>query len=1115
MIVQCWNVRGLNSPLKQHEVVNLMKKSKVDVCGLLESKLSLSKVLSLQKLRLKKWKFLANVASSSSARIVVFWNPSSVSVVLVGSSSQGLHVLVKSLVSQVEFHISFVYGLHTIVARRALWDSLRVWCPPGPWMVLGDFNSLLSQDDKLNGSAVSMYETADFNKCCLDLGLSDLNYTGCHFSWSNGSVWSKLDRVLVNPHWSSLRSTAQVHFGNQGAFSDHSPVLVRLDPLVPGQRSFKFFNMWASHSDFLHTVSESWQNTVMGSPMFSLCKKLKGLKCPLKQLNRLHFSHISERVSRAESDLDMLQSALHSDPSNPQLVQEDKKMRIQLINLKSSEKMFFGQKLKCDFLKESDRGSRFFHSLLSQKNGRNFLPAIQKSDGSLSASEKEVGAEFVSFFMKLYGSSKPTEPLDRSIVGLGPCLSASDCGLLSAPFSKDDIKAALFGIDNNKAPGPDGYSSLFFKSAWSVVGEDFCAAVQDFLSSGKMLKQINHSVISLIPKSAHASSPGDFRPISCCNVVYKVISKLLASRLAVALSSIISPMQNAFLGGRAMADNINLVQELLRQYGRKRTSAKSLLKIDFKKAFDSVQWKFLRDLLLSLGFPSGFVHLVMQCVETSSFSVAINGNLYGFFPGKSGIRQGDPLSPYLFITCMEYFSRMLSKATQQPAFRFHPQCEALGISHLAFADDVLLLSRGDKPSVLCLMEQLRMFGVVSGLEINPSKSSIFFGGVPDGVRQEIISETGFGVGSFPFKYLGVPLSPHRLLVSQFSPLLRKLEAAVQSWVGKHLSFAGRLELLRSVLFGMVQFWLCIFPIPETVVLQIARICRNFLWTGNVQKSHSALVAWKSICMPRREGGLGLFGIKARNQSFLVKHIWDIHRGADSLWINWIHHFILPSLSIWDAQAAKSSSPLWKSLVSLKNILLADFGGRSQVVDAMTSWHAGDNGFAAEAYDHFRVKGREISWDSVVWESWSLPKHSFVLWLAALGKLRTKDRLHFVPENLNCVFCAQEEESHAHLFFHCSWTSSFWSSITRWLHLPRRLPTLSSAIRGLAPKKKSMVHRMRRASLSIAVYLLWEERNKRLFDKTALSIEKLFRRFQVLFFTVFHFHGADHFAIDVG
>ncbi|KAJ6365127.1 hypothetical protein OIU76_029990 [Salix suchowensis] len=239
-----------------------MKKSSVDVCGLLETKLSLSKVLTLQKFRLKKWNFLTNAATSSMARIVVFWNPSTVSVDMVSSSSQGLHVLVRCLVSQVEFHITFVYGLHTIVARRSLWDSLCEWCPPGPWMVLGDFNSLLNQDDKLNGNAVSVYESTDFNKCCLALGLYDLNYTGCHYTWTNSSVWSKLDRVLVNPFWSSLHRIAHVHFGNQGAFSDHSPVLIRLDSQAIEHQIFKFFNMWASHTDFLHTVSEGWQQAV-------------------------------------------------------------------------------------------------------------------------------------------------------------------------------------------------------------------------------------------------------------------------------------------------------------------------------------------------------------------------------------------------------------------------------------------------------------------------------------------------------------------------------------------------------------------------------------------------------------------------------------------------------------------------------------------------------------------------------------------------------------------------------------------------------------------------------------------------------------------------------------
>jgi len=137
----------------------------------------------------------------------------------------------------------------------------------------------------------------------------------------------------------------------------------------------------------------------------------------------------------------------------------------------------------------------------------------------------------------------------------------------------------------------------------------------------------------------------------------------------------------------------------------------------------------------------------------------------GFFPGKNGVRQGDPVSPYLFVTCMEYFSRILQRASMSPGFRFHPKCGVHGISHLAFANDVILLSRGDRQSVSCLFQQLLIFGKISGLSINVDKSSIYFGGVGERLQQVILEYTGFVEGSFPFRYLGVPLSPHRLLVN--------------------------------------------------------------------------------------------------------------------------------------------------------------------------------------------------------------------------------------------------------------------------------------------------------------------------------------------------------------
>ena len=224
------------------------------------------------------------------------------------------------------------------------------------------------------------------------------------------------------------------------------------------------------------------------------------------------------------------------------------------------------------FFKDSDRGTSFFHALMSQRERKSFIPALQCSNGDLTTIIDEVGAEFIHFYQSLLGTSSAISPIDEEVVHSGPCLDTNQSNFLLAPVTNEATKEALFSVGNNKAPGPDGFSSLFFKQSWDIVGADFCATVKDFFSSGRILKQINHSIIALVPKSANVNSANDFRPISCCNVVYKVISKILAGRLGCALQGIINPAQNAFLGGRSMIDNINLTQELLRHYGRKRTS---------------------------------------------------------------------------------------------------------------------------------------------------------------------------------------------------------------------------------------------------------------------------------------------------------------------------------------------------------------------------------------------------------------------------------------------------------------------------------------------------------------------------------------------------------------
>jgi hypothetical protein len=152
-----------------------MKSKNFDVCGLLETKLSMAKVVCMHKLRLKTWQFVSNSEAAVYARIVVFWNPETVKVEMLHFSTQGIHVQITSLVQQFSFTATFIYGFNTITVRRALWEDLRSWGMDSPWLLLGDFNSILSQEDMHNGEPISTYETSDFRECCSDLGIADLN----------------------------------------------------------------------------------------------------------------------------------------------------------------------------------------------------------------------------------------------------------------------------------------------------------------------------------------------------------------------------------------------------------------------------------------------------------------------------------------------------------------------------------------------------------------------------------------------------------------------------------------------------------------------------------------------------------------------------------------------------------------------------------------------------------------------------------------------------------------------------------------------------------------------------------------------------------------------------
>lgn len=293
-----------------------------------------------------------------------------------------------------------------------------------------------------------------------------------------------------------------------------------------------------------------------------------------------------------------------------------------------------------------------------------------------------------------------------------------------------------------------------------------------------------------------------------------------------------------------------------------------------------------------------------MCVYTNVFN--LNGSPHGFFPGKRGLRQGDPMSPSLFILCMEYLSRLISIKVH---FNFHAKCEKTKITHLAFADDLMLFCRGDHTSLKILSEAMDEFQACSGLETNKHKSNLFVAGVQGHELDQLQQVFSFPLGTLPIKYLGVPLNSVKLNVMHYSPIIEKLASSSNKWAGKNLSHAGKVELIKSVLQGTECYWLQVFNFPSNVIDRITAIARNFLW--GEEKSP---VAWKDCCLPLVEGGLGLRDLKSWNWALLSKILWNINEKADSLWIKWIHTEFIKQGSLWTWKLKEKDSPFLKRLL---------------------------------------------------------------------------------------------------------------------------------------------------------------------------------------------------------
>ncbi|KAL2235669.1 UNVERIFIED_CONTAM: hypothetical protein Sindi_1299100 [Sesamum indicum] len=664
----------------------------------------------------------------------------------------------------------------------------------------------------------------EFNAAIQEAGLIPLPMQGKWYTWHNcttssRSLWKRLDRILINDRWLA-RFPSSCYHSLLPRTSDHSPLVIHGDMQhhqQTGGGMFRFDNYLTHSPEFIPSVQNIWQHSIIGVPMFAVTRKLKALK-PVFREQRRKKGDLTLNVQLAKGFLDKAQQLL------------EHCCRLVYAKAVKLEQIMLQQRAKMQWMKEGDQCTRIFFRKIAQRRVARRILQINDDYGTSHTEPGEIINEFVHYYQNLLGGNRRQILIDIGF--LRPwarhILSNEEASHLISIFTPDNVKQAVFDIAENKAPGPDGYSSGFFKAAWPVVGQEVTKAVLDFFSTGKLLKQVNSTILALIPK------------------------------------------------------------ELFTGYNQMRLPPRCALKVDIRKAYDTVEWDFLLVVLQLFGFPQTFTKWIEESVTTTAFSIGLNGNPHGFFAGARGLRQGDPLSPYLFVLVMEVLHLgFLQLIEQDMQFTYHWKCESAK-------------SPQDGIGSICRM--------------------VWTSAEPQGWKDQILAAMGFQEGHLPMRYLGIPLLSSRLSIADCQPLLLKIDARIKGWEGISLSYAGRVQIIKSVLSAMSIYWASAFILPKAIIKQIEKRLRNFLWKGTYTSGY-AKVAWKDVCKPIMEGGQGIKDIGILNRALMEKKLCDVIRcDRTSIWVEWLKHGRLRDNSIW-AINEKGGSWGWRKLLQLRSSIL--------------------------------------------------------------------------------------------------------------------------------------------------------------------------------------------------
>ncbi|XP_074287486.1 uncharacterized protein LOC141612574 [Silene latifolia] len=815
-----------------------------------------------------------------------FWWKKEVDCVFQSSSVHHMDFLVRG--AEGEWRITGFYGWPTVSDRHLSWELLRILSRQSslPWVCIGDFNEILFSTEMKGGSRPQR-QMNSFRAAVDECGLRTVPWEGYNFSYDNGQVGecnrqSMLDRALCTIQWSDLFPYAKLFYLNR-EWSDHAPIRLVLNYKIQGEvksRPFKFEQIWVGSEGCEEAVERGVEKG-----RGDLVTVLRECTRELQAWKKTSISRIGRDIDRKRKQLGRLNEWDREEES----VRRRRKLVAEISDLRRQEEQYWRQRSRALWLRDGDKNTKFFHMRVGERKRKNFIAKLIDDEGVTRMGDEEVGVVANNYFTELFSTSNP--PNDETIFqGFETRVTSDMNDMLKRDYCEDDITEALNQMHPLKALGPDGMNVLFYQSYWNTIGSTVTRTVLAVLRGELSPRDINKTNIVLIPKKKAPDKIRDFRPISLCNVVYKLISKVLANRLKQFLGDIVSVNQSAFTPGRAITDNIMIAFEIFHHMKNLKGNEGSMaIKLDMAKAYDRVEWSFLQRVLVALSFDSGWINRVMACVTTVSFAVLINGHPSREFRPSRGLRQGDPSSPYLFILCAEILSHQLRRATEIGTLHgVRISTGAPSISHLLFADDSPFFVKATGEEADVVSDILRRY------------------------EQASVEEQ--------HRYLGLPTVVGRSKKALTDIIRDKLSKRLQGWRGKILSRAGKEVLLKAVANSLPTYVMSVFKIPENFCDELRSMMSHFWWNHEEGKRGISWVAWKKLCQPKGMGGMGFRDFKLFNLALLGKQAWRLTTEAGCLWEQVMRAKYYPNGEFMTATMGHNPSYIWRGLVEARLVL---------------------------------------------------------------------------------------------------------------------------------------------------------------------------------------------------